>query len=62
MARRFGMAAVDMIIHEDFGRMVSLARGEITSVPLKEIVGKLKLVDVEKYYDTERYNGRRSTL
>jgi 6-phosphofructokinase 1 len=62
MARRFGIAAVDMIIHEDFGRMVSLARGEITSVPLKEIVDKLKLVDVEKYYDRERYNGRRSIL
>jgi phosphofructokinase-like protein len=62
MARRFGMAAVDLIIHEDFGRMVSHARGEITSVPLKEIVDKLKLVDVEKYYDRERYNGRRSIL
>jgi 6-phosphofructokinase 1 len=62
MARRFGTAAVDMIINEDFGRMVSLVRGEITSVPLKEIVDKLKLVDVEKYYDRERYNGRRSIL
>jgi len=62
MARWFGMAAVDIIIHEDFGRMVSLVRGEITSLPLKEIVDKLKLVDVEKYYDRERYNGRRSIL
>jgi len=62
MARRFGMAAVDLIIHEDFGRMVSLVRGEITSIPLKEIVDKLKLVDVEKYYDRERYNSRRSIL
>lgn len=62
MARRFGIAAVDMIINEDFGRMVSLLRGEITTVPLKEIVDKLKLVDVEKYYDEERYNGRRSIL
>jgi 6-phosphofructokinase 1 len=62
MARWFGIAAVDMIVNEDFGRMVSLMRGEITSVPLKEIIDKLKLVDVEKYYDTERYNGRRSIL
>jgi 6-phosphofructokinase 1 len=62
MARWFGIAAVDMIVNEDFGRMVSLTRGEITSVPLKEIIDKLKLVDVEKYYDTERYNGRRSIL
>lgn len=62
MARWFGIAAVDMIINEDFGRMASLLRGEITSVPLKENIGKLKRVDVEKYYDKERYNGRRSTI
>jgi 6-phosphofructokinase 1 len=42
--------------------MVSLVKGEITSVPLKEIINKLKLVDVNKYYDRERYNGRRSIL
>ncbi len=62
MARWFGIAAVDMIINEDFGRMVGLSRGEITSVPMKEIINKLKLVNVEKYYDSERYNGRRSIL
>jgi 6-phosphofructokinase 1 len=42
--------------------MVSWVGGEITDVPLKEILNKLKLVDVEKYYDTERYNGRRTIL
>jgi len=62
MARWFGIAAVDMIVDEDFGRMASLVKGEITSVPLKEIINKLKLVDVDKYYDTERYNGRRAIL
>lgn len=62
MARRFGIAAVDMIINEDFGRMVSLRKGEISSVPLKEAISRLKLVDVDKYYDKERYNGRRSMI
>ncbi|HEU20435.1 MAG TPA: ATP-dependent 6-phosphofructokinase [Deltaproteobacteria bacterium] len=63
MARRFGIAAVDMIVNEDFGRMASLVRGEITSIPLKEVVTRgLKVVDVDKCYDTERYNGRRSIL
>jgi 6-phosphofructokinase 1 len=62
MARWFGIAAVNMIVNEDFGRMVSLVQGEIASAPLKEIINKLKLVDVEKYYDTERYNGRRTIL
>jgi phosphofructokinase-like protein len=62
MARWFGIAAVDTIINEDFGSMVGLVRGEITSIPMKELLNKLKLVDVERYYDTERYNGRRSIL
>jgi len=62
MARWFGIAAVDMIVNEDFGRMVSYRHGEITSVPLKEVIDNLNLIDVDKYYDTERYNGKRSIL
>jgi 6-phosphofructokinase 1 len=62
MARWFGIAAVNMIINEDFGHMVSLERGEIATASLEEVINKLKLVDVEKYYDTERYNGRRIIL
>ncbi|MDO9584983.1 MAG: 6-phosphofructokinase, partial [Syntrophales bacterium] len=62
MARWFGIAAVDMIINEDFGRMVSLVKSEIISIPLKGTINKLKLVDIKKYYDVERYNGRRSIL
>lgn len=62
LARWFGIAAVDMIINEDFGRMVSLLGGEITTVPLKEVISRLKLVDTERNYDKERYNGRRSIL
>lgn len=62
MARWYGIAAVDTIVNEDFGRMVAFMRGEITSIPLKEILNRIKLVDVEKYYDTERYNGRRTIL
>jgi 6-phosphofructokinase 1 len=62
MARWFGIAAVNMIVNGDFGRMVSLERGEIATASLEEIIHKLKLVDVKKYYDTERYNGRRTIL
>jgi len=51
-----------MIVNEDFGRMVSLNQGRITSVPLKEVIGKLKLVDLERDYDGNRYNGKRSIL
>jgi len=60
MARWFGIAAVDMIVNGDFGRMVSLDRGEITTAPLQGIINKLKLVDLDKYYDIDRYNGRRT--
>ncbi len=62
MARWFGIAAVDMIINEDFGRMVSYSLGKITCIPLKEIIGKLRLVDMNKHYDTERYKGKRAIL
>jgi ATP-dependent phosphofructokinase / diphosphate-dependent phosphofructokinase len=61
-ARWFGVAAVDMIVNEDFGRMVSFLGGRITTVPLKEVISRLKLVDIEKSYDKDRYNGRRSIL
>jgi len=62
MARWFGIAAIDMILNDDYGRMVSYSHGEITSVPLKEVINNLRLVDVEKYYDTSRYNGKRTIL
>lgn len=58
MGRKFGIAAVDMIVAEDFGRMVSLKHGEITTVPLKKALERLNLVDVEKYYDTKDYKSK----
>ena len=62
MGRYFGIAAVDLIVKEDFGKMVSYRNGRITAVPLREAIGKLNLVDVQTQYDTERYNGRRTIL
>jgi 6-phosphofructokinase 1 len=62
MGRYFGIAAVDLIVKEDFGKMVSYRNGRITAVPLQEVIAKLNLVDVQTQYDTERYNGRRTIL
>jgi len=62
MGRYFGIAAVDLIVKEDFGKMVSYRNGWITAVPLREAIGKLNLVDVQTQYDTERYNSRRTIL
>ncbi len=55
MGRKFGIGALDMIVNEDFGRMVSLKLGEITSVPLKKALERLNLVDVAKIYNTKNY-------
>ncbi len=62
MGRYFGIAAVDLIVNEDFGKMVSYRNGRITAVPLEEAVSRLNLVNIQTQYDTERYNGRRTIL
>jgi 6-phosphofructokinase 1 len=62
MGRYFGIAAVDLIVKEDFGKMVSYRNGQITAVPLQEAISRLNLVNVKTQYDTERYNGRRTIL
>ena len=41
MGRYFGIAAIDLIVNGEFGKMVSFRNGTITAVPLEEAVGKL---------------------
>jgi phosphofructokinase-like protein len=62
MGRYFGIAAVNLAIREQYGRMVSLQNGHLTSVPIEEVIGKLSTVDVATMYDTLRYNGSRRIL
>lgn len=62
MGRYFGIAAVDLVVSGNFGKMVSYTNGKITAIPIKDIVGKTRLVDIRTQYDSERYNGRRSIL
>jgi 6-phosphofructokinase 1 len=59
MGYLFGTAAVEAVVQGAWGKMVS-ARGiapacEISLVPLEEAVKELRLVDVARHYDTERY-------
>jgi 6-phosphofructokinase 1 len=49
LATRFGKAAVDLIHEGKFGRMVALKGKDITSVPLKDVIGKRKTVDLQLY-------------
>jgi ATP-dependent phosphofructokinase / diphosphate-dependent phosphofructokinase len=44
LATRFGTYAAELIAGKKFGRMVSLKKGDITSLPLKETAGRIKLV------------------
>lgn len=45
LATRYGAYAAQCIAEENFGTMVSLIRNELTTVPLEEVGGKLRLVD-----------------
>lgn len=62
MGRYFGIAAVDLITMNDFGKMVCYRNGGITACPLQKIIGRTSSVDIETQYDRERYNGRRTIL
>jgi 6-phosphofructokinase 1 len=62
MGRYYGIAAVDLAVRKEFGKMVSYKDGKFTAVPIEEVSGRLKLVDIKTMYDTTRYNGSRSIL
>ncbi len=50
----FGNLALDLIDAGNSGRLVSIHNGKYGSVPMEAIIGTKKVVDVEKYYNTER--------
>jgi 6-phosphofructokinase 1 len=62
MGRYYGIAAIDLVVKEDYGKMVCLKGGEITSTPLENIYGKLNRVNPDIEYDKDRYNGRRTII
>jgi len=49
LATRFGIAAIDLVQEGKFGHMVAIQGNKIVSVPLKEVVGKRKTVNLELY-------------
>ncbi|UCB60368.1 MAG: 6-phosphofructokinase [Candidatus Bathyarchaeota archaeon] len=49
LAIRFGIAAIDLVHEGKFGRMVVLKGNVITSIPLKEVVGRRKTVNLKLY-------------
>jgi len=49
LATRFGLAAIDAVVHGRFGRMVSLRGTDITHVPLGDAIGKINAVPQSRW-------------
>ncbi|TCN70059.1 6-phosphofructokinase [Acetobacteroides hydrogenigenes] len=54
----FGNLALDLILKGTFGRLVSLRNGRYDNVPIEVVTSYKKKVDIEKFYDKERYRPR----
>jgi 6-phosphofructokinase 1 len=50
----FGNLALDLIMKGRYGRLVSIHKGFYDSVPITSVTSEKKVVDVPKYYSTER--------
>ena len=51
----FANMAMDLIKDGEKGRMVALRDGNYTHIPLSEVIGGVKRVDVDELYDSEQY-------
>jgi len=50
----YGNLALDLILKDTPGRMVSLRKGKYNDVPIDVVTSTKKVVDLEKYYNKER--------
>jgi 6-phosphofructokinase 1 len=50
----FGNLALQLVLKKQYGRLVSIHRGVYDSVPITSVTSEKKVVDVKKYYNTER--------
>jgi len=57
LATRYGVAAADLIHKGEFGRMVALQASRIESIPLSDIVGKIRNVDLDLYETAKVFFG-----
>ncbi|MCA0446904.1 MAG: 6-phosphofructokinase [Bacteroidetes bacterium] len=51
----FGNLALDLVLQGTSGRLVSLRNGRYDNVPIDVVTSYKKVVDVNKFYDTDRY-------
>jgi 6-phosphofructokinase len=50
----FGNIALDLILEAQYGRLVCIRSGRYDNVPVEVVISRKKVVDVNKYYNTER--------
>jgi 6-phosphofructokinase 1 len=58
----FGNLALDLVLKGTSGRLVSLRNGVYDSVPIDVVTGRKKVIDVARYYNTERLRPRYETF
>ncbi len=58
IAREFGIAAMQLVDEEKFGRMVVFRDGEFDSMEIPTVLQDVQRVDVSQRYDTQSYNAR----
>ena len=58
LATRFGVAAIEYLKNQDFGKMVALQGDKILSVPLEEAVSSLKTVNMDLYRIAQLFFGK----
>jgi len=51
----FGNLALDLLLRNIHGRLVVLKNGRYDNVPLDVVTGTKKVVNVDRFYDIERY-------
>jgi ATP-dependent phosphofructokinase / diphosphate-dependent phosphofructokinase len=57
LATRFGVAAIDMVHDGKYGNMVGLQGNKMVPVPLKDVIGKRKVVDLKLYDEAATFFG-----
>ena len=58
----FGNLALDLVLSGIHGRLVVLKNGRYDNMPLNVITATKKVVDVNRFYETERYRPKYENL
>jgi 6-phosphofructokinase 1 len=58
----YGNLALDLVLANTPGRLISLRNGCYDSVPLDVVTGYKKAVDISKYYNVDRLRPRYETF